>query len=196
MCCRSDAGLFFRALRGSSPSGSFDRHGSWCSEEKRGLVRSTASGIEARNVALHLRACAQVLQGFAKNTRRNFVVRNHQPVMHPFSVASRCDDPRPAQIRQMARRLRLADPQDFHDVTDANFAIPDKVQHAQACRVREGAEQKVEREAPLHSGHGRTIQHIRLDRYMDAGVSCKHICTCRYDVRGRHDPCRSKPSRL
>jgi len=53
----------------------------------------------------------------------------------------------------VAGNLGLAEPQDFDEKTDANFAVADEIEDAEAGGVGEGAEEGVEREVPLGLWH-------------------------------------------
>ena len=59
--------------------------------------------------------------------------------MHPPPLAPRGDDPRPAEIRQVARDFWLADPEDLHKIADANFLVGDEVEESQPRAIGQGA---------------------------------------------------------
>jgi hypothetical protein len=44
-------------------------------------------------------------------------------VMHPFAFASRADNPRPPQVRQVPRNTRLICLQDLNQKADAHFVV-------------------------------------------------------------------------
>jgi len=85
--------------------------------------------------------------------------------VHPPSLAPRRDDASAPQIREVARNLRLTDPEHAYEVADANFAVGDQIQQAETRGIGEGAKQMIERSGVPVSGHGEIIQHIRLDIY-------------------------------
>ncbi len=136
-----------------------------------------AGGTQPQGIALHLRPFSQMLQRFTKNTRRDCVSRNREPIMHPLAVASCSHNACLAEIGQVTRDLRLARAQDFHEITNTNFAIGDEVQQPKPRGIGERAKQKVERETSLQFWHAQSIHHIRLDVYVSAGVVFKYICS-------------------
>ena len=68
-----------------------------------------------------------------------FVFCRLQRVVVPQTVLSRGDQARAAQIGEMPRCRRLWNPQDFHEIPDAEFAIEQQMQNSQARRIGEGA---------------------------------------------------------
>jgi hypothetical protein len=84
----------------------------------------------------------------------------------------------------MARDLRLARAQDFHEIANANFAVGNEVHQTKPRGIGERAEQKVKRETSLRLWHAQSIHHIRLDIYVSAGVVFNYTRRCRYDIGG------------
>jgi len=64
----------------------------------------------------------------------------------------------------MARDLRLADPQNLNEKTDADFPAGNEVEKAQPGGIGQGAKQKIDRERLVFLRHAQ-VNYIRLDRY-------------------------------
>ena len=77
--------------------------------------------------------------------------------MHPAPLAPRGDDPRPPEIRQMARNFGLAAPQDLHEVADAYLLIGYEVKEAKPRAIRQNAKEAVDGKRFFLSRHGRII---------------------------------------
>jgi len=101
-----------------------------------------------------------VREGRAKDLGGRRLARRRETIVHPAAVAPRLDDARPAQVRQMARDFRLADPQDSDEVADAHFAVGDQIQEAETRGIGERAKEIVERAAVGLRGHGPSITHL------------------------------------
>ena len=61
--------------------------------------------------------------------------------MHPPPLAAHGDDPRAAEIRQMARDFWLADPEDLDKIADANFLVGDEIEETEARAIGQGAKE-------------------------------------------------------
>src|SRR5208283_810909 len=88
-------------------------------------------------------------------------------VVHPLALAARLDDPRAAQVGQMAADLGLRLLQDFDEIADAELLVAHQVEQAQAGDVSQRLEEAFHVEvnwlgARLHC-HGSLI---RLDEYV------------------------------
>ena len=67
----------------------------------------------------------------------------------------------------MARNLGLADPEDLHEKTDADFLVGDEVEQTQAGGIGQGAKEEIDGKRLglfRHSGN----HYIWLDRYEQA----------------------------
>ena len=84
--------------------------------------------------------------------------------MHPASLAARCHDTGATQIGEVARDFRLADPEDFHEITDAYFSVGNQVQQAETRGIGQGAEQKIDGKRFGLFRHSWN-HYIWLDRY-------------------------------
>lgn len=71
-------------------------------------------------------------------------VRRSQLVEVPEAVLSRDDQPRPSQVGKVARGGRLRNPQDVHDVTDAELTLLQHVQDSQPRRVRKRSKRQID----------------------------------------------------
>jgi hypothetical protein len=114
-------------------------------------------GIESRKFASPVRPLPQMRQSFRQDRGSNGILRRHQAVMHPASLASRGDDSGAAKIGQVPRNFRLADAEDLDEVANADFPVPDKVQQAEARGIGQGAKEKIERERFFLFGHARSL---------------------------------------
>jgi len=95
-----------------------------------------------------------VRQRCAKDIGGCRLARDGETVVHPAAVAPRRDDARPTQVCEMTRDFRLADPEDADEVADADLAIRDEIQEAEARGIRQRAKELVERIVPRLGGHG------------------------------------------
>ena len=87
--------------------------------------------------------------------------------MHPARLAPGRRDARPPEVGEMARNLRLADPGDLHEITDADFPVANEIEQAEPGGIGESAEEKIDGERLVvfrHSGK----HYIWLDRYEQA----------------------------
>jgi arsenite methyltransferase len=101
--------------------------------------------------------------------------------VHPFAFTPGGRNAGLAEIGEVAGDFWLARAQDFHKVADANLAVRDEVQQAKPRGIGERAEQEIEREVHLRLWHVQSIiHHIRLDRYVRARVTFRHIRRCGY----------------
>src|SRR5262249_28396228 len=64
-------------------------------------------------------------------------------VVHPEPFAARLDEPGAAQVREMARRLRLRDVQGLMDVADADLAGQQQAQDPQPRRIGQRPEERL-----------------------------------------------------
>lgn len=135
------------------------------------FLRGAAGGGEAGKVAFDFGLGAQVTQGIAEDARGQLVIGNGEAVMHPFAVAAGGDDAGFAEVGQVAGDLGLAHAKDFHEVADANLAISNEIEEAEARGVRQGAKECVKGEGGLRFRHDRIIQHIRIDIYNPQGYA-------------------------
>lgn len=71
---------------------------------------------------------------------------NRKPVVHPLAFAARRNDSSFAQVRQMARYLRLGRVQHFHEVANANLLFGHQIQKSQSRAVGQRGEQHFERD--------------------------------------------------
>src|SRR5436305_8962706 len=97
--------------------------------------------VKALAIATHLGSVLQMRQGFSQDAGGHRIVRHAQAVMHPFALPTNANDAHSSQIRQMARYFGLARVKDLREVADAELAINDQVQYAQASTVGERLEQ-------------------------------------------------------
>lgn len=68
-----------------------------------------------------------------------------KPVVHPQPILSSLNKPRPAQIRQMPRNLRLRPTHDLNDVADAEFVLPlQEIQDSKASWIRKRPKNQVD----------------------------------------------------
>ena len=87
--------------------------------------------------------------------------------MHPASLAPGRRDAGAPEIGKMARNLGLADPEDLHEKTDADFLVGDEVEQTQAGGIGQGAKEEIHGKRLVlfrHSGK----HYIWLDRYEQA----------------------------
>ena len=78
-------------------------------------------------------------------------------VVHPFALASRCNESGASQIGEVAGNLWLAFAQDTGEVADADFAVCHQIQKAQAGFVRQSAEDSVWPNGFAPAVHGNII---------------------------------------
>jgi hypothetical protein len=90
-----------------------------------GRVRRTKRADQASALALHLFIFGQARSNFAKNSRRVWICRVYDSIVHPFTFAPRANDACSAQVRQMPRYLGLTLSENFYEETHAHFVIPD-----------------------------------------------------------------------
>jgi len=64
-----------------------------------------------------------MLKCFAQYACCGLILWHYQPVMHPFSLATRGDNSRAAQIGKMPGNFGLADVQNFDEVANTDLAI-------------------------------------------------------------------------
>ena len=93
-----------------------------------GRCGSTANAGKASAIALHLPVRLQPGAYIIEKTGRVRVGWLDDPVMHPFPVASRRDDPGTTQVAQVAGYLRLAGAEHGNEEAYANLIIPDEVE--------------------------------------------------------------------
>lgn len=90
------------------------------------------------------------------------IAKHGETVVDPQTVFSGTDESGPSQVGQVPRGLRLRDVQALVDVTDADLAVHQEAENAQARRIGERLEQRVEGGQPgVHRSH-----YIRIDRYV------------------------------
>lgn len=94
-----------------------------------------------------------------------------ETVVHPQAVSPCVDEARAAQVRQMARRLRLGNAQALVDVADADLAGEQQAEDAQPCRI---AERLKEGRHPVE-----WLLHMCVDKYSTAGLDLG-IRVCEY----------------
>jgi hypothetical protein len=131
---------------------------------KRGWAGLATGHVEPRIIAPHWSCLPQVLQSFVQDCRCRTALRQDQAVVHPAPLAARRDDAGAPQIGEVARDFRLADPQDFDEIADANFSVGNEVQKTQPCWIGKGAKQEIERKGLRLGGHT-AEDYIWLDRY-------------------------------
>ncbi len=95
-------------------------------------------------------------------------MRGNETVVHPPSLSSRGHDARPAEVRQVAGNLRLAGPEDLHEVANANFLVGNEVEQAKPRAIGQGAKEQVDGKRFFLSVH--PGNYIWLDRYVQGEV--------------------------
>ena len=70
--------------------------------------------------------------------------RFDEPIVGPLAIAPRSNEAGAFEIREMARDLRLTGVEYFDARTDTEFLIAEQVNQAQASRIRERFEERVE----------------------------------------------------
>ena len=63
----------------------------------------------------------------------------------------------------MARNLRLADSENFHEITDADLLVGDEVEQAKASGIGQGTKQEIEGEGFISFWHLRNIIYALTD---------------------------------
>ena len=63
----------------------------------------------------------------------------------------------------MARNLRLADSENFHEITDADLLVGDEVEQAKASGIGQGTKQEIEGERFIPLRHLRNIIYALTD---------------------------------
>lgn len=76
-------------------------------------------------VVLHLGLRADELKRAPQNRGSSHLSRKNQAIVHPLSLPASGDQSETAEVRKMARNLRLAEPQYFRKIADADFAAVD-----------------------------------------------------------------------
>src|SRR5262245_43938031 len=146
------------------------------------------------------------VRGRTLNRGDNRIRRFRQTVVHPQPFTPGGDEADTAQVREMARGLRLRNLQGTMNIADADFAGHQQPQHAQPCGVRERLEQPFELPQlirlalapvrdPLHifalTNIARTIDAClysrrRIWRVYDTGTSAGDSAALCRDRPGRH----------
>jgi len=164
---RESARLRHAAFEGVVPESlvCWQQRGLRCALKQHKLLRRATDGTQPGDIPLHLRLFPQVPERLAQNIRGNFVTRHCEPVVHPLPFAPGSRNSRLAQVRQVARNLGLARPQDFHEVANANFAVRNEIEQPQAGGVRQRPEKQVDGNSRVSLRHEESIHHICLDIY-------------------------------
>jgi len=84
-------------------------------------------------------------QGFFQDRGSDSIARRNETVVHPPPLAPCRDDARAAKIRQVAGDFWLADPEDLHEIANANFLIRNQVEKTKPRAIGQGAKEKIER---------------------------------------------------
>src|SRR5262245_51153529 len=77
------------------------------------------------------------------NGRDDRTRRRHEPVMNPESLAARLDQASLAEVCEVARNLRLWNPQRLLDVAHAELTGQQQSEDAKSCGIGQGLEQPV-----------------------------------------------------
>lgn len=88
--------------------------------------------------------------------------------MHPFAFTSSRDNAGAAKVRQVTRNFRLALPQNFNEIADANLTSIHEIQEAQARAVRKGCEKQ--RQVVALRGTFHKFYYIWIDRYVQERI--------------------------
>jgi hypothetical protein len=99
-------------------------------------------------IPLHFSIARQPVLYGSKDLRRALIAGLNHAVMHPFAFSSRVDNSRPSEICEMSGNFWLRRLQDFHEIADAYFVVPEQVQQPQSRSIRKGTEQQFHIERP------------------------------------------------
>lgn len=141
-------GLFRTARRSSlTPNSagraahSFNRNGQRRAFEARHFARSAARSAESRQISLQVFLFPERRQRFPQNLRSARVRGDNDPVVHPFALAPRSYHTRPTEISEVPRDLRLALPENFDEIADADLATVHQIQQTKPRAIRKRREQ-------------------------------------------------------
>jgi len=95
----------------------------------------------------------QMRKGLPQNRRGRRIAGRNQVVVHPASLAAHANDARAAEIGEVTRDFRLAEPENLDEIADANFSVRDEVEETKPRGIGQGAKEKVEREGFFLAGH-------------------------------------------
>src|ERR1700744_3581342 len=156
-----------------------DIYRQWRTLQRGKLFERAAGSRQPGAVCLHRLVRLQPRQRLPKNLRGAFILRHHQPVVHPLALAPRRHQPRTAQERQMPGYLRLRLPQHLDEVADANLLLAHQVQQPQPCPVAQRLEEALHVERfRRHGSH-----YICLDEYVHRVIySFNEICSRRKTI--------------
>jgi hypothetical protein len=124
--------------------------------------------LPSRARSLCISASALQLSNAASSTARaSRVGWPLDAVVHPLALAPRRHNPRPPQVRQVPRDLRLPLLQYLHEVADTNLAPVHQVQQPQPRAVCQRRKQRHQIQTLSASRHH---FNIRLDRYVGPSI--------------------------
>ena len=106
-----------------------------CALQGYELGRGAAGLAEAGAVCLHGAVLLEPGQRLAQELGGPGVGGRSDAVVHPLALASRLDDPRAAQVGQVAADLGLRLLQNLDEVADAKLLVAHQVEQAQAGGV-------------------------------------------------------------
>src|SRR5688572_33304690 len=95
-----------------------------------------------------------------------------EAVMHPFPVAFDLDQASPAQLGEMARNLRLVEPEGAMEIADADLLLGQQVQQAQSGGVGERFKELLglNRIRFLHEQHIRSNAYVSQETYLSGRI--------------------------
>src|SRR5688500_7363708 len=111
--------------------------------QAHGQARRAADGLHPRAILLHLALLAEPRQDLREDARGVRLGRLSDAVVHPLAVAPRRDDARAAQVREVARNLRLALAEHLDEEADADLARRQQVQEPQPRAVGQSPEEQL-----------------------------------------------------
>jgi hypothetical protein len=114
-----------------SPSGDVEAHWQRGALQRNKVSWGTTCARQPDTISLHRFLSFETYERLPENPRCPFMGRHGDAVMHPLPVTPDRNNPRPPQIREMARDLWLRTPDDLNQIADAKLLVTHQVQDSQ-----------------------------------------------------------------
>lgn len=119
-----------------------NRRRHWRSVQSGNLLWHTAGSVQPVEVRLHPFVFPESSERFSKDFGSSDISGSFDLIVHPLSLASRCNDAGTSQICQVTRNLGLALPENLDEVADAHLSAIHEVQQPEPGAVRQRSEQE------------------------------------------------------
>jgi hypothetical protein len=114
---------------------------------------------------------------------RSNMWRQHDPIVHPLSLAPCRDDARAAKVSEVPGDFRLWAAENLDEVADANFLISHQVQKAEPCVLAESLEESLDIECLFRHGSCIRLDECESKTYSRLSGCEEAICQSGFWIR-------------